>query len=652
MVTMAVQSRDGIDGFRGPLAEALSPSGPLSAGGLLAPADRALPVSPAADRVAWSRVDGPTLAAVTRRAAADRGTPWPQPLASQAARVHGDGDRDTWEQAAYARQRRLSRAVLLAAATLDDAWLDEVVDGVWMLCEQSSWCWPAHEDDRSRAGSVLADARDPFVDLGAGEVVAQLAWIDHVLGGPLDDRYPGVRARIRREARHRVLDPFARRDDWHWIGLDGDVHNWNPWIAGNVLVAALRLLDDAGGEDHRADVVTRAVACLDRYVRALPEDGAVDEGYAYWWNGACRALEALDVLAHATDGAWDAASVAALRATVAFPHRSHLGGDWYVDHADSSARQDAEQPWHAVHRAARRVGDAAAAAHAAAHRGPGIPAATEREGLGRLLRGATDAAWIDAAPTDPPLPRQVWLPSVQVMLARVAAGSAAGLAVVVKGGHNGEHHNHDDVGSFMVACDGIPLVVDAGRPTYTAATFGPGRSRIWTMQSDWHNVPSVRGTPQATGRRAAAADASVALGDASSAFEAELAAAYPGAGLVSWRRRVALERSPQRVVVEDRWDLDPWEGPGEEPPTTVRLLLAGRVDARAGEALVRHPGSARGIRIGWDPRCAHALAEQPLSDPMLTSVWGDRLLRLDIDAAGVRSLRVTVDMDTSIGDRT
>ena len=47
----------------------------------------------------------------------------------------------------------------------------------------------------------------------------------------------------------------------------------------------------------------------------LPEDGAIDEGYAYWWNGACRALEALDVLRHATGGALDASAVPALAPT-------------------------------------------------------------------------------------------------------------------------------------------------------------------------------------------------------------------------------------------------------------------------------------------------------------------------------------------------
>ncbi|MWV51276.1 hypothetical protein GRS96_18555 [Rathayibacter sp. VKM Ac-2803] len=645
-----VEPRGAVENFRGPLAAAFSPSRPLSARGLLLDAEHALPVPPASDRGAWQSVDAATTAAIAARAAADLSVPWPQPLASQAVRVHRDGDRDQWEQTAFERQRRLSRAVLMAATTLDDAWLDQVADGVQLLLEQSSWCWPAHDDTLRRHGAVLATVSDPFLDLGAGEVVAQLAWIDHVLGERLDERYPGLRGRLRAESRQRVLDPFRLRDDWHWLGLDGDVHNWNPWITGNVLLAALRLLDGEGEEDDRADIVTRAVAALDRYVAVLPADGAIDEGYAYWWNGACRAVEALDLLAHATGGAWDASSVPALRATIAFPHRSHLGGDWYVAHADSRALQSIDQPWHAVHRAGRWVGDASATAHAASHRRPGVPAASEQEGLGRLLRGATDRAWLDAPTAAPPLPRDGWLESIEVMLARGREGSAEGLTLVAKGGHNAEHHNHNDVGSFLIASDGVPVVVDAGRPTYTAATFGPDRYRIWTMQSDWHNLPSVRGVAQPPGPEARASGVSVVADEDRAVFSAELAAAYPGAGLVSWRRRIALERRESRVVLDDAWELEPWTGPGDEPRTVVRLLLAGDPVIERGVAVVRPVGSARPVRIAWDAACEHRTEVRVLEDPMLSGVWGERLTRLEIDVADRRSLRMAIELDTPIGD--
>jgi hypothetical protein len=606
-----------------------------------------LPVPTAADRDAWDAARGTADPAARHdliaRARHDLGTPWPQPLASAAARVHRDGDRDGWERVAFARQRRLSRAAVAAAVTLEDVWLDEVTDGVWLLCEQSSWCWPAHDDSRARHGSVLPVVTDPFLDLGAGEVAGQLAWIDHLLGEQLDARSPGLRARMAHEARTRVLVPFRDRRDWHWLGLDGDVHNWNPWIHGNVLVAALRFLDPA----ERPATVALVIEGIDRYVASLPDDGAIDEGYGYWWNGACRALEALDIMRHSTAGRLDATAVPALRATVAFPHHMQLGGPWFVDFADSQALPSAEQPWHALHRAATHSADAAASAFAASHRHPGAPAATEREGLGRLLRGMTDPAWLDATPAAAPLQDDVWLASTQVRVVRQQPGRETGLALAIKGGHNAEHHNHNDVGSVIVASDGVPVVADAGRPTYTAATFGPERYDIWTMQSSWHSVPEIRGTAQAVGRAFAATAVEVLDGDPAG-LELDLAGAYPVPGLRQWRRSATLDRAAGRVAIEDSWVLGPWKGADPEPPTTVRLLLAGSVKLAEGEARVTPLDGATPVVVRWDAGAAAALTVQPLDDPMLRDVWGESLTRLDIDVTARSQLRVTVELDPAI----
>lgn len=639
------------------MAETASFAGPLAAhwptarrsvlDAALAAPDKALPVATAEDRGVWDlahgRLDRLSAADVIRRARSDLGSPWPQATATAYARYVRDGDRDEYEQVVFSRQRRLSRAAVAAAVTLDPLWLDEVTDGVIQLCEQSTWCWPAHDDSWRRRGSVLATVTEPYLDLGAGEVVGQLGWLDHLLGARLDERVPGLRARIRHEARVRVIDPFVRRRDWHWLGLDGDVHNWNPWIHGNVLIAALRLVEDRA---ERAHVVDLVIEGLDRYVASLPADGAIDEGYAYWWNGACRAHEALDVLRHATGGVFDASQVPALRATVAFPHRMHLGGDWYLNLADGSARPPADQPWDALHRAALQVGDEDARRHAASHRWSEGAMASEREGLGRLLRALTDQNWLHAEPASPPLPRDVWLASTQVLLARQEAGTASGLTLAIKGGHNAEHHNHNDVGSVVVAVDGVPVVVDAGRPTYTAQTFGPDRYRIWTMQSSWHCVPEIRGTAQHEGKEFAARDVQVRSDEAISEMSLDLAGAYPGDDVRHWWRTARLDRSTGSVTILDSWQLvDPTGAQTPEPPT-VHYLLAGDVHLADGRALVRASGTGTTVVLEWEP-LASAVAEiRPLDDPVLSGVWGDHLTRLTIavGAGSSGTLTVTVEV--------
>jgi hypothetical protein len=647
--------------FRGPLTAVFEQQTSATSGGLhsalsavLLPADACLPVSPASVRDVWSAAgggaDAVTVDDILSRAASDLALAWPVPLASSAARVHRDGNRDGWEAAAFARQHRLSRAAVAAAVTLDERWIDEVADGIVLLCEQSSWCWPAHDDTMGVHGAILATVTDPYLDLGAGEVVGQLAWIDHLLADQLDARYPGLRARMRHEARTRVLDPFENRRDWHWLGLDGDVHNWSPWIQGNVLVAALRFLDAPTEQAHRARVVELVIEGIDRYVAVLPADGAIDEGYSYWWNGACRALEALDILTGATGGRLDAAAVIpGLRETVAFPHRMHLGGAWYVNHADGQARPSHDQPWHSLFRAAERVGDPAARAHALSHRAFGRPIASESAGLGRLLRGLTDPAWIAAADADvlptPPLPSDVWLDSVQVFVARERSGSPAGLTVAAKGGDNDEHHNHNDVGSFLVASDGVPVIVDAGRPTYTLDTFGPDRYSIWAMQSTWHNVPEVRGVSQPAGPQYEAADVVADLTDDRSSLSLDLTAAYPAPGLVSWRRTVRLDRGAALVTITDAWTLEPWAHGSAEPVTSVRLLLAGEVVLGDGTALISPLDDAPAVRLRWPSEIPAILTMRPLDDPMLSDVWGTSLTRLDLDVTGRDTISVTVARD-------
>ncbi|MCI9858556.1 heparinase II/III domain-containing protein [Microbacterium proteolyticum] len=605
----------------------------------LRPPEDALPVAPAHDRAVWGAhgtADQSTVAAVLSRASDDLGTSWPVALASAAARVHGDGDRESWESVVFERQRRLSRAVVAAAVTEEGRWLDEVLDGVWLLCEQSSWCWPAH-DDAHAVGSVLAIPDRPFLDLGAGEVAAQLAWVDHLVGEALETAYPGVRARVRREVRRRVFDSFTTRRDWHWIGLDGDVHNWNPWIHGNVITAALRLLDGPGEREERGEIIALALEGMDRYVTALPLDGAIDEGYGYWWNGACRALEALDVVSFATEGHLDAAEVPALSATVAFPHRSHLGGDWYLNLADGQAKPPSDQPWHALHRSARAVGDDDAVAHAASHRRPGVPAATETFGLGRLLRGMTDTDWIEAAAVPPPLIDRVWLPSTEVLLARGRSGSTAGLTVAVKGGHNGEHHNHNDVGSFVLASDGVPVVVDVGRPTYTKQTFGPDRYDIWTMQSAWHNTPVIDGQQQSPGPEYRARDVTVTLDEATVEWSADLAGAYPDGAAASWQRHVSFGEG--RVRVRDEWRS------AVGAAHRWHLVLAGKVDVDAdgATASVRPLSGATPVVIRWPAGVRSTVTRRTLEDPLLTDVWGTSLTRLELDVSDHPDVVVTFE---------
>ncbi|HZW42438.1 MAG TPA: hypothetical protein VFE99_09040, partial [Agromyces sp.] len=173
----------------------------------------------------WSR-GAADVGAFLERADASIGTPWPVPLLTDYARYPRDGDRSSYEGAVFARVDRVATAATAAIVTRLPRYLDETADGLQLLCEQSTWCWPAHDDVFARTGGVVADPAHPYLDLGAGEVASLFAWVRFALGDSLDARFPGLGDRMRAEVDRRVLRPFTERRDWHWLGLDGHLHNW------------------------------------------------------------------------------------------------------------------------------------------------------------------------------------------------------------------------------------------------------------------------------------------------------------------------------------------------------------------------------------------------------------------------------------------
>ncbi len=579
------------------------------------------PLPPLSDREGWE-VDPATRQAVVQRAEALSAGEWSVLPAAQWLAFMRSGNRSDYETRYFARRHRISAALQAACVTGDPRWIDEVLDGVWLVCEETSWSVPAH-DRFAHTDTGLPDPARPFVDLFAAETAALLAWVHEVLGDELAARAPGAVQRLRDEVAKRILVPF-RSTDWHWSGrVSGHpVNNWNPWIHSNVLACALLI---EGDQDGLRTTVQRALEGLDVFLDSYSDDGGCDEGQSYWWRAGASLFDCLELMLSSSGGALDGFDLPLVREIGRYPHRIHIDGTWYVNVADGSARSDGSNEPHLLYAFGRRVGDPQMRAHARAMRGAG-PTMSVGGVLSamRQLRALTDPQWA-AEPVQPaPLVGEAWWPQTELWVAREQAGEAAGLFVAVKGGHNAECHNHNDVGSVLIAVDGRPALVDVGVGEYTRATFGPDRYRIWTMRSRYHNVPEVDGVEQTPGRDRRARDVAH-TGDGGSSIRLDLAGAYPAeAGIGSWLREVALDRAGSQITMAETWRLD------HDPQSVVlHLMCAGPVDtASAGEIVVRPPEAARALVLGYDPD-ALAVTVEPIAidDRRLTPVWGPVLYR-------------------------
>jgi Heparinase II/III-like protein len=561
---------------------------------------------------AWDRVPERIIELLAIAVEADRSTGWPPALLRDYAAYPLRGERTTYEDVVRGRLGRIARATALAAATQASDALDDVADGLWIVAEQSTWCWPAHDDAFGRTGGVVPDLHRPFLDLGAGETAATLAVAALVLGDALDAAYPGLLPRVAAEVRHRVLDPFHARRDWHWVD---SVHNWNPWIHGNLIVAALAF----DPTERRPETLRLCVAGIDRYLAALPVDGGIDEGGDYWWHGACRALEALDVLDRISGaGLFDLVAVDGL---LAFPHQMQISAQWHVSFSDAQPRPSGERPWFRLRRWGGRRGLTDVVAYASAQHDPVVPVPLG-SGAARLVD-----ALLDDEPSPqgaPPLPLCVELRSIGFAAARERAGTADGLFVSVKAGHNGQNHNHLDLGAIEIAVDGVPAVVDAGRPTYDGRTFSERRYELWPMRSEWHSTLRPRGLDQDPGERWTA-DLDGGDDGTRATWRVDLSRAYPLADDERLDREVTLDRATATVSVRDRWRLDG----GQE--TSAVLILHGTVTTEADALVVRPPGAGRALRIRHDAD-RFEVSERVLDDPLLVDAWGPRLTRVELVA--------------------
>jgi hypothetical protein len=598
----------------------------------LLPAKSWNPFPPASARDAWQALPAAARAALIAAGERRKGAAWEPLPATLFLEYARNGNRSHFEHAQFGRRAQLRELLLAECAEGQGRFLDDIANGIWSTCEETFWGVPAHLGLQKR-GTGLPDVTEPVIDLFAAETAALLAWSVYLLGARLDTVHPLVRERVNLEIGRRILAPYRERDDFWWMGLGagadhGPVNNWNPWINSNCLTCALLLDRDPG---RRARTVHKALRSLDRFLDTYGADGGCDEGPSYWGRAGASLFDCLELLDSASAGNVRFYSIPLVREIGRYIYRAHICDDWFLNIGDGPARL--EPSGDLLFRYGSRIGDPKLQGLGAYFGRRQSAEPDEESSIGRELAALFDAHTLRRAPAQQPLLRDVWLADLQVMAARVRAGSRDGLYLAAQAGHNGKSHNHNDTGNFVVYANGRPALIDVGVETYTAKTFSKDRYQIWTMQSAYHNLPTINGVMQAPGRRYAARDVAYKADDASAALSLDLAAAYPAeAGVTSWKRMLRLDRARNEIEVRDAWQLKQAGG-----RIALSLMTASEA-AQAGPGELRLHGGplgAPGVRILHDPALAAAIEAIPADDPRLRAVWGGPLRRILLKAEGL-----------------
>lgn len=621
---------------------------------ILTPRAQWKPFPTADDRAAWEALPASVRQAHIRAGEAALAREWPHLEAANYLQYARNGNRDQFERPYFARRDILGALVIAECVEGQGRFLDGITNALWSILEESSWVLPAHIGAQ-QAGYGLPDTAEPVVDLFCGETAAHVAWTAYLVGDQLETVSPLIMPRVLRELNTRILTPNLERDDFWWMGFGPRrVNNWNPWVNSNWLAVALLMETD---EERRAAAVYKILRSLDHFLVPYPKDGGCDEGPGYWSRAGASVYDNLEMLLDVTAGQLDVFGDDLIRQIGQYVYRAHIADKFYLNFADASSVLTPDPVL--IFNYGRRIADphmqsfGAWLAEQAGLVANGIfPARlTPRDiapSLGRVLPALFSLMDLAQQPAQAPLVRDVFLPEIQVMVARDQAGSTQGLYVAAKGGHNEESHNHNDVGNFVTYIDGLPVLVDVGVETYTRKTFSAQRYEIWTMQSAYHSLPTINGVMQAPGLEFAARDVQYAAEAERVRFSLDLAAAYPAeAGIKTWRRTLDVQRG-QQLLVTDAYELA-----AKPSELTLSLITPCQVDASQPGRLVLSPAplisemTSGAGQVSYDPAVfAVRVEEISISDPRLASAWGPRLCRLlfvakDPQASGSWQIRVS-----------
>ncbi len=230
-----------------------------------------------------------------------------------------------------------------------------------------------------------------------------------------------------------------------------------------------------------------------------------------------------------------------------------------------------------------------------------------------------------------PLLTDVYLKRSQFFVAREKENSAAGFYIAAQGMHNGKSHNHNDVGNFVLYVDGEPFIIDVGPEGYNAKTFSTDRYSIWTMQSAFHNLPTIDGVMEKEGKQYAARDVQHQSWKDSVRFSLDIAGAYPQeAHVEKWVRSITLDRAHSAVAVTEEFRLG---APSKN--ITLTLMTSGRVVRTEADRLivrVRTKGAIEhdsDIEIRFEQDKVQPIVETiRIEDAELHAEWGTDLQRI------------------------
>ena len=381
------------------------------------------------------------------------------------------GNRLNYENKYFALRHRINGTFMLWRAKGGE-YLDELRELLFIVCDEETWALPAHVSNPDKARTEI--------DLFAAETAMMLAEIKYLanaigaLGNELNDR-------INKEIRERIFIPFSK-NRYHWETAE---HNWSAVCAGAIGIAYLRIAP-------RELPLERILDSMRAYVSGYNDDGICLEGIGYWSYGfgfylyfAQALFEICGINIIHTDK---------LQKIALFPQNVMLSGSTTVTCSD--APEEFAAPEGLMEMIREFSGSSGSIGSSG---GIGIPANVRTEKTdecGRWAHFIRSYLYPVTETKIPTVPRGEFV----FEQSQWYVNRKPHYAFFIKGGTNGEPHNHNDIGSFIISDENRQLLCDLGAGEYTKDYFNDETRYNYLCNSSFgHSVPIIDGSGQRAG---------------------------------------------------------------------------------------------------------------------------------------------------------
>lgn len=494
-----------------------------------------------------------------------------------------NGSRKEFEKLYFDRRRRLA-AFAIAALTEDDAaFIPALEDTIWAVCDEYTWCLPAHLNVHDPEEE---DEAPRHVDLFASETAHALSEICHLFKDQLD---PQIVKRARHEVMRRVLNPYMQLK--RVFGWETATNNWSAVCAGSIGMAAIYMIQDSRILMPVLNRVFEAMAC---FLEGFTEEGACLEGLGYWYYGFGYYVYFAELLKQRTGGQVDLLLDEKKAQRIAeFPQFCFLQENHVANFSDCGRTSGIQTGLFS--RLCQRIEQIR------------TPSLTHRSNsidhCGRFATALRDLAWTDYALLEKreglPLHSE-FLQEAEWMVSRCQVGGKL-ISFAAKGGHNAEPHNHNDIGHFIWVVDGVRWFEDLGAGLYTRQYFGDERYSILCNSSSGHSVPIINGCFQSEGVQHRSQVVEVGIQEARDRFLLDLQQAYDLPQLLKLERLFDLDKQQGKLTISDSYEFS-------ESPTSITerfITLYPPEVGREGEIILR-ASEGRNLRLLYEARRLHA----------------------------------------------